>query len=652
SLPEVRDPEIIRAVGQCATLLRLRRSPIVLEAPVGTGPALAGVLRPRLLLPAAALRGLGRNELRLVVLHELVHLRRGDLALNWLLAVLHAVHWFNPLVWFTFARLRGDRELACDELVLSTSPPARRGDDCRDYGRAILKLLKPPSAGALPGLTVGVLERGGWARKAQLRRRITMIARFDRPAGRWPAFGVALSLLVGGVAFTGAVRGQDDPADKPADVPQQDATLPAAGGSALPPGSGARPADNTATPAAGAAAVAPQDESPASNGPVNSGVGGAAPSGAGPSDGAPSGGFQGAPAAPGSVAGGLPGAGGPGMAGGRSAPGIPSSPGGIAPPPGMMPGMPGMPPGAGRAGRPGMPGMMGMMGAPMGFGGGAVSAPAESPIGRVEDPEAAKADAKAAGLLRKSLAVSMQGVPLDEFLHYLSDQTGADIFLDTKALGEQQIVGDAPVTLHVKEPRSAESLLQLGLRSAGGNALGYEISNGLVIITTRSELNKSLVTRSYEVGRLIDTDGNVDLPTLIESNVAAGSWRAVGGDASTGGTIALFNRKLIVTTTEPNQREVAKLLSLLHDEPAERREPGFRPDGKFPKGPARKSGADPAPVAPTKPGSPPDPRDAGEGPSSTIKADQLEFRIDPNVTVTARGNVEVREKAEPREGAR
>ncbi|MDB5305488.1 MAG: hypothetical protein JWM97_3037, partial [Phycisphaerales bacterium] len=33
SLPEVRDPEIIRAVGQCATLLRLRRSPIVLEAP-------------------------------------------------------------------------------------------------------------------------------------------------------------------------------------------------------------------------------------------------------------------------------------------------------------------------------------------------------------------------------------------------------------------------------------------------------------------------------------------------------------------------------------------------------------------------------------------------------------------------------------------
>ncbi|MDB5291131.1 MAG: hypothetical protein JWL69_2372 [Phycisphaerales bacterium] len=602
NLPEVRDPEIIRAVGQCAAHLRLGRSPMVLEAPAGIGPALAGVLRPRLLLPAAALRGLGRNELRLVILHELVHLRRGDLALNWLLAVLEGAHWFNPLVWFAFARLRADRELACDERVLSISPPARRGDDCRDYGRAILKLLRPPPAGVLPGLAVGVLDGGGWARKAQLRRRITMIARFDRPAGRWPAFGVALSLLVGGVAFTGAVRGQDDPANHPADAPRADDAAGAGGGGSLPAGSagvneggssrpvGADvPAGGSGLSGAGGASGAPLGGDPNSNAPADPATDGAPGAGAasgGPPDAPGAIGGSGAASGGGFASGGLSGSGGPPPIAPGGAPRLPGS-GGTTGRPGMAPGAPsypgqpgmrrpGTPPGRGYPGQPGMPGgMMGAFGgAPPGVGIG--GAPPEMLAGRVEDPEAAKADAKTAGLLRKGVVISMQGVPLDDFLHYLSEQTGADIFVDSKALGDQQIVPDAPVTLQVKEPRSAESLLELGLRSAGGNSIGYEISNGLVIVTTRAVLDKTMVTRSYDVGKLIDTDTNVDLQSLIQNTVAPDTWRMFGGN----GAIGLFNRKLIVTATEPNHREIARLLALLTEQPAK---------GGAPRSDARKS---------------------------------------------------------------
>ncbi|MDB5289496.1 MAG: hypothetical protein JWL69_737 [Phycisphaerales bacterium] len=638
NLPEVRDPEIIGAVSQCAARLRLARSPTVLEAPAGIGPALAGVLWPRLLLPAAALRGLGRNELRLVVLHELVHLRRGDLALNWLLAVLEGAHWFNPFVWFAFARLRADRELACDERVLSISPPAHRGDDCRDYGRAILKLLNPPPSGTVPALAVGVLDGGGWARKAQLRRRITMIARFDRPAGRWPALGVALSLLVGGVAFTGAVRGQDDPAAKPSDAPGPQAPQAAPRDGDAPAGGGRAPGLDV-RPAGGASQAAPRagESDPASAGAPDAGSDPDAPVGGASPDGAPAIGIPGGA----SVGGGSPDAGPAGRSSG------PAHAGGIAQALSAMSGRglaSGAPSPAGVTPRPGMAGAMmaGLAGGP-GFGGGGIGgAPAESPTGRVEDPEAAKADAKTAGLLHKSMAISMLGMPLDEFLRYLSDQTGADIFLDTKALGDQH---DAPVTIQVKEPRSAESLLQWGLRSAGGNSLGYEISNGLVIVTTRSELNKSLVTRSYDVGKFAEAD--IDLPALIQETVAAGSWRSPGGDMGAGGTIGVFNHKLIVTTTEPNQREVAKLLSLLHDEPAaERGQPalprGPRPGGESPKGAVPRSGADLNPADPRKPGSSPNRAGTDEGPASSIKADQLEVRIDPNVTVTARGDVEVR----------
>ncbi len=79
-------------------------------------PALFGVIRPRLLLPKGLLETLSRDELRYVFLHELAHLKRHDIYLGWFMVILQVLHWFNPLVWFAFHRMRADRELACDGL--------------------------------------------------------------------------------------------------------------------------------------------------------------------------------------------------------------------------------------------------------------------------------------------------------------------------------------------------------------------------------------------------------------------------------------------------------------------------------------------------------------------------------------------------------
>ena len=57
----------------------------------------------------------------MVLLHELAHLKRHDLAVNWLLGLLQSVHWFNPALWLVFRRVRADREVACDELVLAAA---------------------------------------------------------------------------------------------------------------------------------------------------------------------------------------------------------------------------------------------------------------------------------------------------------------------------------------------------------------------------------------------------------------------------------------------------------------------------------------------------------------------------------------------------
>src|SRR5439155_14936998 len=102
-------------------------------------------------------------------LHELAHLKRRDLWLNWLIALLQILHWFNPLIWFGFARWRADRELACDALALEAAGEGQN----HEYGQTILRLLENfTHRAAAPGL-VGILED-----KRHLHRRIGMIATF------------------------------------------------------------------------------------------------------------------------------------------------------------------------------------------------------------------------------------------------------------------------------------------------------------------------------------------------------------------------------------------------------------------------------------------------------------------------------------------
>jgi beta-lactamase regulating signal transducer with metallopeptidase domain len=150
--------------------LHIRRTIVVIESPLIDGPALHGVFRPALLLPEGMCSTFDRDELRHVVLHELAHLRRHDVAVNWLVNTVRAMHWFNPLVWLAVARIQEERELACDELTLSCLHPHER----LGYGRTILKLVERfRSAGAVPAL-VGIVNQ-----KQQMRRRLLMIKNDD-----------------------------------------------------------------------------------------------------------------------------------------------------------------------------------------------------------------------------------------------------------------------------------------------------------------------------------------------------------------------------------------------------------------------------------------------------------------------------------------
>jgi beta-lactamase regulating signal transducer with metallopeptidase domain len=190
----------IDVLRECARRMKLRRVPLLVETPAVRSPALYGLIRPRLLLPEGLAESFSTRELRHVLLHELGHVKRQDMAVHWLSTCVQILHWFNPLLWFAFAQMRLDRELACDALVLG-----RAGEgESRSYGETIIKILAGLDRSTAATGLVGILED-----KQQMKSRIRMIARFPQSSS-WPALAVCVFVGLAGVALTDA-RTQENP---------------------------------------------------------------------------------------------------------------------------------------------------------------------------------------------------------------------------------------------------------------------------------------------------------------------------------------------------------------------------------------------------------------------------------------------------------
>ena len=107
-------------------------------------PAICGLWRPTILLPCGFPRGLDREQIRMVFVHELVHWRRGDLAVNCCQTLLQILYFYNPAVWIANLLIRRFREQAVDEtvLVVLRGQPERYAATLLDIAAAPLKPLE------------------------------------------------------------------------------------------------------------------------------------------------------------------------------------------------------------------------------------------------------------------------------------------------------------------------------------------------------------------------------------------------------------------------------------------------------------------------------------------------------------------------------
>lgn len=185
---------LANALRAVAERLELKRLPTLKLSDQAASPMAFGVIRPTILLPASAAEGLTEAEMRTILAHELAHIRRGDLWVNWLQIALQTLWWFHPVLWLLNRALRQVREDCCDDLLLARGLTSQEAY-CDTLLRAASRFaLSKPLAGTL----------GFGERLHPLGRRLARIADLTlRRACRVSSLGVVLTMVLGALVLPG-----------------------------------------------------------------------------------------------------------------------------------------------------------------------------------------------------------------------------------------------------------------------------------------------------------------------------------------------------------------------------------------------------------------------------------------------------------------
>ncbi len=179
----VQDTEAHESAREAAATIGLRKAPALRSFAYSGSPFVTGLLRPLVAVPETLLANL--RELRLTLLHEFAHLRRGDLRWSFVMNMLRGLFWFHPLAWIAEREHRVQSEIACDAFVV------RSGEDRRDYALALVRM----AVNGGPHRGTAILGAVG-SRRALLRRLNEMSNPNNRNLKLRTALAIALPAAV------------------------------------------------------------------------------------------------------------------------------------------------------------------------------------------------------------------------------------------------------------------------------------------------------------------------------------------------------------------------------------------------------------------------------------------------------------------------
>jgi TonB family protein len=190
----VHDQKWLLLAEEVGRSLNIRRRVTLLQSDHPSLLFTWGHFRPIVILPRAASEW-SFARARIVLCHELAHVRRGDWLSLIAAELLRAAYWFNPLAWMVGKRLRDESERACDDEVMS------QGVEGTDYATELLALARILNA-----------QRPAWiaapamARRSSLERRVTAMVDTQvnrQPVGRAPRVVIMAMIFVLAVAVGG-----------------------------------------------------------------------------------------------------------------------------------------------------------------------------------------------------------------------------------------------------------------------------------------------------------------------------------------------------------------------------------------------------------------------------------------------------------------
>lgn len=161
-----------------------------------TTPFLCGFIKPKIYVPI----GISDDELSYIVAHEQTHIHRLDYLIKPFAFLVLIVHWFNPLMWVSFALMSKDMEMSCDENVIRKMGNEIKGS----YSKSLLS-LSVKSSGIIIGSPLAFGE-------SNVHSRIRNVLNYKKPTF-WVVIAASMATLIFIIGFTANPAGKQDLSD-------------------------------------------------------------------------------------------------------------------------------------------------------------------------------------------------------------------------------------------------------------------------------------------------------------------------------------------------------------------------------------------------------------------------------------------------------
>ncbi|MEE3956224.1 M56 family metallopeptidase [Bacillus thuringiensis] len=198
--PDITDEQVATVFNRCKQSMKMKKAVSLRLAGKIASPTVFSFFRPKVLLSKKHMKVLNEQQLQYVFYHELAHIKRNDVAVNWIMYSLILLNWFNPILWYAYFCMREDQELACDAYALTFIDK----EEQIAYGHTIITLLEHYSY-QVPSLAN--LSRN----KRTLKRRIVMIKKFQKKSYRLSLLGIiAIAAIAGGFLLNAKITEGDE----------------------------------------------------------------------------------------------------------------------------------------------------------------------------------------------------------------------------------------------------------------------------------------------------------------------------------------------------------------------------------------------------------------------------------------------------------